>query len=235
MVQSVWDPTNFGCIICRWKCISRLFQIISNITFNQFGCSFSNSLCFIISIWSLIIIPLITYNPTRHISKNIQRFSYPIFQQRICCLCIYSGASAWSFSRCTLLHWISLSFYHIFISFILQPTTHFIEGSLHFRTLRSTRSFVCVLGLFKINWAWQWLWYTASEATRSAHINNLFRTPETKVSFLSSNFFRILSINKTDSSFSPTRWDSGCHSGCSLSKLFRHKRSNQFSIRMLVN
>ena len=32
----------------RWKCISRSFQIISNITFNEFGSNFSSSLCFII-------------------------------------------------------------------------------------------------------------------------------------------------------------------------------------------
>ena len=74
------------------------------------------------------------------------------------------------------------------------------------------------VGLLTKHRVWQWLWYTASEATRSPQIDDLFPTSEAKVSFLSSHIFRVLSINKTDSFFPPTRRDSGCRSGCSLSK-----------------
>ena len=69
MAQSVWDSTNSGCIICRWKCISRSFQIISNIILINLAAvsiiRFVSSSAF----HHLIIRPLMTYNPTRCFSK----------------------------------------------------------------------------------------------------------------------------------------------------------------------
>ena len=96
---------------------------------------------------------------------------------------------------------ICLDLYVISLEFSLKPCKNWL-GSFYFKAFGTTASPASIFGFIENKFGINWVCYTPSAAVRSPQPENIFLTSEPQLSSISSDLFRILSINETDSSFS---------------------------------